>query len=479
MLLGEKADSSLIRPGAKALLVSAWINGHAYSRKITAGRSVPRIDGEVVTLAELAEALGDKLIIHTQHAALTLGRRSRHRQMLDRLLPAPIISTYRNAYDEWRRLEIEYSRLSQQMEERERKLDIIRFQLQEIEAVSPRLGELAELEEEARKLGHIDEILRHLGTTLEVLNLGEANALDLTGMALKELQAASRLSHAIEPLARDLDQAHEALAAVSGEIERFATSLEADPERLEEVQTRLANIQLLLRKYGNSIKEVLDYAASLRQELNELENAEIRLEELSNARGQAKQSLKNAAAKLTASRKEAAATLASLVEGELHQLGMPAARFLVNVTDLAEPQAHGENEVAFLFTSSADLEPAPIEKSASGGELSRIMLALALHTGSVAPTLVFDEIDVGIGGEVATKLADRLKRLAAKHQVLVVTHLPQIAARADSHFRVTRNGEVAVLEKLEGENRVRELARMLSGSYTQTAMEHARELLDN
>jgi len=479
LLLGEKADSGLIRPGAEALLVTAWIDGRAYSRRVTAGRSVPRIDGEVVTLAELAEALAEKLIIHTQHAALALGRRSRHRQMLDRRVDPKTLAAYRAAYDEWRALEAEYDRLSQQVSERERQIDLLRFQLQEIEAVAPRPGELEELEEEARQLGHVDEILRHLGAALEVLNLGEANALDLAGLALKEVQAAARLSNAIEPLAGDLDQAHEALAAVSGEIERFAASLEADPERLEEVQRRLADMQRLLRKYGGSIEEVLDFAAGLRRELEELEGAEVRLEELTAARLQARQQLEAAAAELSTARRQAAAELAPLVEAELRQLGMPAARFLVDISPLAQPQAHGADEVAFLFAASSDLEPAPIEKAASGGELSRIMLALALHTGAEAPTLVFDEVDVGIGGEVAAKLAERLKRLASEHQVLVVTHLPQIAARAEAHFRVVRQGEAAALEKLSGEERVRELARMLSGSYTETAMQHARELLEN
>jgi len=477
LLLGAKADPGLIRPGAEALLVTAWFDGRAYSRRVTRGRSIPRIDGEVVTLAELAEALENKLTIHTQHAALALGRRSRHREMLDRLVAEEVTEGYRNAYRRWRELEDEYARLSEKMAERERVLDLLRFQLEEIEAVNPRPDELAELEEEARQLGHVDDILRHLGAALELLNQGEENALDLAGGALREAQAAAQLSGALGQLAQDLDGAVEALAAVAREIESFASSLEADPERLEEVQSRLAALQRLARKYGGDLPGVLEFAAGLRQQIAELEDAEFRLEELENELAEAHDELRQRAGELRRAREAAAAELGPLVESELRQLGMPEARFAVEISPLEEPQSHGADEVRFLFTASNDLQPAPVEKAASGGELSRIMLALALHTGADAPTLVFDEVDVGIGGEVAGRVAERLGRLAAGRQVLVVTHLAQIAARASTHFRVARRGQGAVLELLSGEERVRELARMLSGSYTETAMEHARELL--
>jgi len=477
LLLGAKADPGLIRPGAEALLVTAWFDGLPYSRRVTRGRSVPRVNGEVVSLAELAEALEGKLTIHTQHAALALNRRSRHREMLDRLVAEEVAEGYRSAYRRWRELEDEYAHLSEKMAERERVLDLLRFQLEEIEAVNPRPDELAELEEEARQLGHVDDILRHLGAALELLNQGEENALDLAGGALREIQAA-RLSGALGQLAQDLDGAVEALAAVAREMESFASSLEADPERLEEVQSRLAALQRLARKYGGDLPAVLEFATGLRRQIAELEDAEFRLEELENELLKARGELRQRASELRRAREAAAAELGPLVESELRQLGMPEARFTIELDPLEEPQSHGADEVPCLFAASTDLEPAPVEKAASGGELSRIMLALALHTGADAPTLVFDEVDVGIGGEVAGRVAERLGRLATDRQVLVVTHLAQIAARANTHYRVTRRDKGAALELLSGEERVRELARMLSGSYTETAMEHARELLE-
>jgi len=477
LLLGARAEPSLIRPGAEALLVTAWVDGRSYSRRVSPHRSVPRIDGEVVTLAELAGALAGALTIHTQHAALALGRRSQHRRMLDRLVEQEALAEYRAAYASWKALSEEHGRLSEQMAERERQLDLLRFQLGEIEAVNPRAGELEELEEEARQLGHVDEILRHLGAALELLRLGEANAADAVAAALKEVQGAARLSNALSPLAADLEGVSEGLAAVVGELEAFAGRLEADPERLDEVQRRLAELQRLLRKYGGSIPEVLSFAEGLRRQISELEEAGFRLERVEAELARARDRLSRAASALHQAREEAARKLEPLVTAELRELGMPEARFLVAVEPLEEPAPHGADEIGFSFAASNDLEPAPLEKAASGGELSRIMLALALHTGADAPTLVFDEVDVGIGGEVAARLAERLERLAAGRQVLVVTHLPQIAARAGTHFRVVRRGEAAELERLEGEERVRELARMLSGSYTKTAMQHARELL--
>lgn len=477
LLLGAKADPGLIRPGAETLLVTAWLEGRAYSRRVSPARSVPRIDGEVVTLAELYEALEEQITIHTQHAALALARKSRHRAILDRLLKPEALERYRAAYRRWSALEEELARLEAQVSERERRLDVLRFQLGEIEQADPHPGELEELEAEARRLGHTDELLRHLGALLELLAESEENALDRIRTAGRELGQAARLAPELSDLAADLESAEDALAAVVREAEAFAAGLEADPDRLEAVQRRIAELQRLERKYGGGLEAVLEFAEGLRREIAGLEGADERLEELRGQRQAAREQLEAAADALRRARQEAAARLGPQVESELRALGMPQARFHVQVEALEEPQPHGADEVRFLFASGPDLEPAPVERAASGGELSRIMLALALHTGTDAPTVIFDEIDVGIGGEVAVAVAERLARLAQQRQVIVVTHLAQIAAAAGVHYRVARAGAAARLERLEGETRVRELARMLSGSYSETALRHARELL--
>ncbi|WP_456445713.1 DNA repair protein RecN [Oceanithermus sp.] len=477
LLLGAKADPGLIRPGTGALLVTAWVEGRPYSRRVTPARSVPRIDGEVVTLAELQAALEPHVAIHTQHAALALTRKSRHRQALDRLVDAGVRQAYETAYRRWSELEEELVRLEARVAERERRLDVLRFQLHEIEQVAPQTGELEELEVEARRLGHTDELMRHLGAVLDLIAASEENALDRIRTAGKELGQAARLVPELEPLAADLEAAEAALAAVAREAESYAAGLEADPERLEAVERRIAELQRLERKYGGDLEAVLAFADGLRREITELEGAEDRLEALRAERQAARQRLEEAAAVLSAARERAAGELGPRVEAELRALGMPQARFSVRVHPLPEPQPHGADEVGFFFAAGGDQEAAPVEKAASGGELSRIMLALALHTGADAPTVIFDEVDVGIGGEVAVAVAERLARLARERQVIVVTHLAQIAAAAGVHYRVVREGASAHLERLEGEARVRELARMLSGSYSETALEHARELL--
>ncbi len=477
LLLGARADAGLIRPGAEALLVTAWVDGQPYSRRVTPARSVARIDGEVVSLAELQQALEPQVSLHTQHAALALARKQRHRQTLDRLVDTGVRKAYETAYRRWRALEEELARLEARVAERERRLDVLRFQLGEIEEAAPRPGELVELEAEARRLGHTDELMRHLGAVLDLLAESEENALDRIRAAGKELGQAARLTPELEPLSADLEAAAAALAAVAREAETYVTRLEADPERLEAVERRIAELQRLERKYGGDLEAVLAFADGLRREVTELEGAEDRLEALRAERQTARRRLEEAARALSAARERAARKLGPRVEAELRALGMPRARFAVRVRPLPEPQPHGADEVGFFFAAGPDLEAAPVEKAASGGELSRIMLALSLHTGADAPTVIFDEVDVGIGGEVAVAVAERLARLAGERQVIVVTHLAQIAAAAGVHYRVVREGASARLERLEGDARVRELARMLSGSYSETALEHARELL--
>jgi DNA repair protein RecN (Recombination protein N) len=231
------------------------------------------------------------------------------------------------------------------------------------------------------------------------------------------------------------------------------------------------------RKYGPGIPEVLAFAEAAHKEMYELSHSEDRLKELQREREGAWKALLNVGQALSRARGEAGQRLAQQVLKEIRTLGMAEARFSIALDPLAEPGEHGLEEVAMMFSANPGLPEAPLEKPASGGELSRVMLALALITGTESDTVVFDEIDAGIGGEAAWQVAERLARLAQKRQVLVVTHLPQIAARAQTHFRVVKHHSSVAIETIVGEERVRELARMLSGSYSETALQHARELL--
>lgn len=475
LLLGEKAEG-MIRSGADSLLVSAWFAGKVFSRRISGGRSTPRLDGEVVSMRELAEATAEHLAIHAQHAALALASRKAQRNLLDSLIQPQTLETYRESYSRWRSLLAEQERLSQAARERERRLDVLRFQLKEIEEAKLVPGEKQHLESEVERLRHLETLRERVGAAVGGLS-GEGDGLGIVGAALRELRSASRYDSSLEELSRDLEAALDSLGAIARELEDYLEGLEADPARLEEVEGRLALIERLERKYGEGVEGILAFAEESRRELAELEGAEDRLAELAGEVAQAHAQLVEAGEALSRARRGAAEQLSAEATKEIRFLGMPEARFEVGLTPLAEPGPEGLEEVQLLFSANPGLNLAPLEKAASGGELSRVMLALALLTGSEAPTVVFDEVDTGIGGEAAWRVAERLARLAQQRQVLVVTHLPQIAAQAQQHYRVVKVKGRVEIERLEGEERVRELARMLSGSYSEAAMQHARELL--
>jgi len=475
LLLGAKADPGMIRPGAEAALVTAWIDGTPYSRRI-GSRSTPRIAGEVVTLGELAEAVGEKVALYAQHAAQTLTRREAQRRMLDALVPGELLKAYREAYARHRRLAEELDRLKAAAREREQRLDLLRFQVREIAEAGLAPGEEEDLLAERERLRHLDLLRERLAEAAELL-AGEADAVGAVGRAASAVEAAARHDPELKPLAQELENAEEALSALAREIEDRLYSLEADPERLAEVEARLAQIERLKRKYGDSVEAVLAYKEAAERELSELESAEDRIAELMAAKSEAEAELNARGQELSEARRRAKARLEAGVAEELRALGMPGAKLAVELVPLPEPGPFGLEEVRFLLQANPGLPPAPLEKAASGGELSRTLLALLLSSGLKTETVVLDEIDAGVGGEAARALAERLARLAERQQVIVVTHLPQIAARAERHYRVQKKKGRAVAERVEGEARVRELARMLSGGYEPEALAHARALL--
>jgi len=475
LLLGEKAEG-LLRPGADTLLVTAFIDGKSFSRKVTQGRSTARIEGEVVSLRELSEETAQHLAIHAQHAALALFSRKAQRRLLDTQIEPDLLARYQRAYAHYQSIQSEIERLEAAARERERKLDILRFQTAEIDQARLVVGEEEQLRQEAERLRHLETLRERVSAAAGALS-GEGDALGLVALALREIRAASRFDAQLESLGRDLEGALDTLRAVSRELEDYLEGLEADPQRLDEVEARLALIERLERKYGEGIPAILAYAEAARQELLELEGAEDRLGQLYAQKESAWQTLLQVGQQLSQARFRAAEMLSRKASEEIRALGMPAAEFRVGLTPLEHPGPDGLEEIQLLFSANPSLGLSPLEKAASGGELSRVMLALALLTGSEAETVVFDEIDAGVGGEAAWQVAERLARLARERQVLVVTHLPQIAARAQNHYRVVKNETGVQVQLVQGEERVRELARMLSGSYSEAALEHARELL--
>ncbi len=475
LLLGEKAEG-MLRPGAETLLVTAFFDGKSLSRKVAAGRSTSRIEGEVVSLKELSDEASRHLAIHAQHAALALFSRKAQRSLLDSQIERGLVEQYRQAYVAFQALLSETERLEAAARERERKMDILRFQIREIEQARLAVGEGEQLRQEAERLRHLETLRERVSSAMAALS-GEGDALGLVTLAAREIRAAGRFDAGLTHLGQDLEAALDTLRAVNRELEDYLEALEADPQRLEEVEARLALIERLERKYGEGIPAILEFAEVSRRELNELEGAEDRLSELHTLRESAWKILLAAGERLSEARARAAEGLSQKASEEIRALGMPAARFKVGLLPLEKPGPEGLEEVQLLFSANPGLPEAPLERAASGGELSRVMLALALLTGAEADTVVFDEVDAGVGGEAAWQVADRLARLAGQRQVLVVTHLPQIAARAKTHYRVVKTGQTVLVQRVEDEERVRELARMLSGSYSEAALGHARELL--
>jgi DNA repair protein RecN (Recombination protein N) len=475
LLLGARPEG-MVGPFGDSLLVTAFFQGpepKVLSRRV-GGRSTPRIDGEVVSLKELEEEAQKRLSLHAQHTALALLSPRRQREVLDTLLDPALLARYAEAYAHHQALLAEKEALEAALRERRAREDLLRFQLAEIQGARVQPGEDEALLEEARRLRHLEALKERAARAQALMEEGAFEALEA---AFRELRSGARYDRALEALAQDLEAALEGARAVAAELLAYLEGLEDDPGRLAQLEERLDLLERLKRKYGPTLEEVLAYGKRAEEELARLEGGEARLAEVEQELQVAQEALLQAGEALSRAREKAARRLMAGMEEELKELGFPRPRFLVDLKPLPEPGPSGLEEVAFRFSANPHLPPAPLS-AMSGGELSRLALALALLTGAEAPTVVFDEVDTGLGGETAWKVAERLARLAQTRQVLVVTHLPQIAAKAHRHLRVVKEGEEVRLEVLEGEERVRELARLLSGQYTEAALSHARLLLE-
>ncbi|MFA5595597.1 MAG: DNA repair protein RecN [Trueperaceae bacterium] len=488
LLAGGRPDAGMIRGGADAGLVQATFQAadvQSAARRLSQnGRHTARVNGELVTVSELAERVGGLVVVFGQHAAQELQSAQAQRRQLDRLLPAEAkaaLERYRANFDRLgevqRRLEV----LHEAERERSRRLDALTFQLNEIDGVAPRPEEHGELRTELSTLQHAERVQSGAAAAFAALNSEEPSAVALTAEAVRDLEAAGRYAPPLAQLAAELKDALAALGAVSSEVEAFLADFEADPRRLDAVQARLAALEALIRKYGPDLAAVLAYRAQAAAELEELAGADSEIQRLEREATDLDTALTALAAEVSAARQAAATRLSAEVVPLLKQLGMPQARFEVEVVQAPKRLRHGVDQVTFLFSANAGEPSLPVAAVASGGELSRIMLALNLVTGSDVPTLAFDEVDAGVGGATANHVAKLLARLAEGHQVLVVTHLAQVAAYATAHFVVHKaeaaGRTVTAVRRVGQEERPEELARMLSGTVTDASLQHARELL--
>ena len=485
LLTGARADTELIRSGEDSLLVSGFWPDVTLSRRVQAnGRGTARVDGEVVTVKELGERADGLVTVHWQHAAQALLEPKYHRDLLDAGLDRDgkaALERYREAHRAFVGAQERLEALREGERERARRVDLLSYQLREIEDLKPQPDEEAALRTDRDRLANAERISADASLAVEALEDAEVNAAGLIADAVRALASAGRFDPGAAQLAQELREALSGIQAVAGEARDLLERAAADPQELDRVEGRLAQLDKLKAKYGATLTEVLTYAEELRDELAGLGRAESDAARLELELAPLRQALEAASAKLTRARQATNERLSPKLERIVRSLGMPKARLEFALTALASPSPHGAEDVEMRFSANAGESLGPLAKIASGGELSRVMLALSTVLGSQTPSVIFDEVDAGIGGQAAVAVAEQLEQLSKKHQVLVVTHLAQIAARARHHFRVAKResgGRTRVsVERLDGEARVLELARMLSGSDSRAAVEHARELL--
>ena len=514
LLAGARASAEAVRPGASEARVGAVLrvdrapalaaalaerglaveDGAVIVERAVSpsGRSRARVAGSLVPVATLAELFGPWIEISSQHESQALLRPETHGRLLDawggheRLRER--VETRVRAL---RALDAELEGLRRAAEERARREDFLAFQVREIDEAALEEGELERLRAERARLQHAER-LREDGGAAAALLLGDpdadaAGALDRLAEAARRLDAIRALDPDAGAFAERARAAQVELADLAREVARYAGALEGDPARLATLEERLRLLERLQRKYGASEAEILGFRERAAGELAALGDADARLEKLGAERAAEAAALARDAAALSQARRAAARGLEREVEPALAELAMPGARFRVELAPAAAPAdlpcgPGGAESPEFLFSANRDLEPRPLRRVASGGELSRVFLALknVLRRADPGGALVFDEVDAGIGGGVADRVGAVLAQLAGSHQVLCITHLPQIAARGDRHLVVRRDAGGAVcVEAVSGKARVDEIARMAGGEKVgEATRKHARALLD-
>lgn len=509
LLLGSRADASLVRVGQdRARVQGRWEVPSAIAeavqglggdldddvelvtlRQISAqGRSRALIGGAQVPVSAAANLLAELATIHGQSEQIRLSTPERQREILDSFAAPEQLADYRRDYAEYRRVSEDLAGLEAEALSRAREIDVLRFGLDEIAAVDPQPGEDEALTAEARRLTDADELKALAVQAQEALSGGEEDfdapsVLGLLGVARRNLEALAERDPTAAELARQVDEANYVLMDLAQDVASHATDLVADPLRLAAVADRRGELAALTRKYGDTVDEVLTWAREAAERLSELDGADDRILQLRDRQRELDVRLDAAASEITRTRREAAAQLAELASAELKALAMPHARLEFTVTDAARGP-HGADRVELMFTANPGSAPGPLGKVASGGELSRVRLALEviLAGHSEGHTFVFDEVDAGVGGAVGLEIGRRLKRLAATCQVIVVTHLAQVAAFADNHLVIAKSSDGHVttsdVRLLDAGERAAELARMMGGNEDSAAgLSHAEELL--
>ena len=514
LALGERAGVDLVRTGAQRAtveavfdltgapvevrqrLAEAGLDGGEeedtllVTRELVraGGKSQCRINGRLMPVAVLKEIAEGLVDVHGQHEHQSLLSSDRHIDILDNWCGKGALALRAETavlYSQVSALKREREQLRTDARERARMLDLYRFQQEEVAGANLKPGEEEELSADRSRLANSEKLSASAAESYALISGAERSggALDALNAALASVEHAAGLDETLSPIVEALGSAVAYAEDASRELRGYQETVEFNPERLEEIEARLDLIRTLKRKYGETIEEIIAYGAELAGKLDALENSEAREEELTASIAKTEITLTQTAARLTAVRRKASQAFSSGIAHELADLGMAATKFEVSL----EPQpvgSKGADRVEFLLSPNPGEPLRPLAKIASGGEISRIMLALKsvlAQTGAI-PTMIFDEIDVGVGGRTAQTIADKLGALAKDAQILCITHLPQIASRAGTHFfiekRVHEGRTTVTVSPLDPESRIDEIARMLGGSRRSDAVvQHAREML--
>lgn len=511
LLLGDRADSSVVRQGSdKAVVEGRWtttisdvvdrvdeLGGDlddgelVVTRTVNSeGRSRAAMGGVGAPVSALAK-IGEHLVaIHGQSDQIRLKSAAAQRDALDRFaigLSDVPFRQYAELFREWKDAQARRDQLAESLESRRTEAEELRTAVEEIESVAPLPGEDVRLRELSDRLANADDLRRAAHEAHEALASDESgvDAVQLTEAARRALERVAAHDPAVETLVTQISEASLLIREASQSVAQYVNGLEIDGDDLDEVQGRSASIAALVRKFGPTLDDVLALQATSSDRLFELDRTDDEIGELDSRLAALTAELEVLASQISDRRRVAAEILGARVSDEIHALAMPSSQFVVTVHTGGEFTATGRDTVEFMLTPHPGSDPRPVAKGASGGELSRIMLAIevVIAGSDSVPTLVFDEIDAGVGGASALEIGRRLAALATSAQVIVVTHLAQVAAFADVHLNIVKDtsGDVteSTITTLDGEKRVSEIARLLSGTPdSANARAHATELLD-
>lgn len=450
------------------------------------GKSVCRVNGKLVPLSVLREIGGSLIDIHGQHENQELMDEKHHIHLLDHFATtklAPIKEKYDVAFTSYREIKRELAAISIDEQLTAQRIDLYQFQINELETANIQIGEEELLMEERKRLNNFHKIFERTNTAYEAI-LGESKGLDWITNAMGALDDAAAVDDQFKDLSETVTTSFYALQDAAFQIKDILDDMEFDPERLNEVEQRLAILQSMKRKYGATVGDILAYRAKIEVELSALVNRDESIQKNEQKLVEMEGKLQLLAAKLTVIRKEAALKLADAIMEQLRVLYMEKAKFIVNFKELDSFDANGFDDVVFYISTNVGEPPKSLPKIASGGELSRMMLALKtiFSSSNGITSIIFDEVDTGVSGRVAQAIAEKIAAISMQSQVLCISHLPQVAAMADQHYlikkEVEQNRTVTSLTNIGKQERIEELSRMMSGAeITDLTLQHASELL--